>query len=89
MSIFCNNFVKILAKLHPKCLVVYIKSLAMIWRAVRMRRMEEDMQWGRLSSIIMGYKKYRDEHNLEVKRILNGRETRVCMQIPRKLIMLT
>ena len=53
MSTFRNDFAKILAKPHPNCHVMCGKlpPIIMIWRVVRVRRMEEDMRWGRLPSI--------------------------------------
>ena len=76
MSTFCNDFAKILAKPHPNCHVVWVKlppPIIMIWRAVRMRRMEEDTRWGRLPSI-WGIRAYGKTQKLAVKGILSGRD---------------
>ena len=86
MSTFRNDFAKILAKLHPNCHVVCGKlpPIIMIWRAVRMRRMEEDMRWGKVAKY-MGYKSLREEQNLAVKGILSGRDVFVIgSSCPRK-----
>ena len=55
------------------CAVSY-RPLIMIWRAVHVRRMEEDMRWGRLPSIwgirAYGKNKFSSERNLKWQRYL-------------------
>ena len=76
MSTFRNDFAKILAKPHPNCHVVCGKlpPIIMIWCVVRVRRIEEDMRWGRLPSMwgieLTGRTKFSSERNLKWQRCL-------------------